>query len=94
MGTVFRTAAMAALVLGLFSAAQASQAGPLILNGQLTTSDFSGGVGDREGASGDIYTSNYFVMRGNGGRGRGFGFPHGIGHGMGHGGSHGGGGHR
>jgi hypothetical protein len=94
MTNVFHAAALAAILLGICSTAQAAETGPLVLNGQLATSDFSGGVGDREGASGDIYTTNYFVMRGNGGRGRGFGFPHSGGHGMGHGGSHGGDGHR
>ncbi len=95
MGWTIRTAAATALLIGTFGAAQASQSGPLVLNGQLSTSDFNGGVGDRYGAAGDdYYPSSYFVMRGNGFRGRGFGFPHGFGRGMGHGGSHGGGGHR
>jgi hypothetical protein len=95
MSLKIHAVAAAALLIGTIGAAQASQSGPLVLNGQLSTSDFNGGVGDRYGAAGDdYYPSSYFVMRGNGFRGRGFGFPHGHGHGMGHGGAHGGGGHR
>jgi hypothetical protein len=98
MAGISRLATTTAILLAVFGTtaeAGSSQGGPLVLNGQLSTSDFSGGVGDRYGATDDYYPSSYFVMRGNGFRGRGFGFPHGhFGHGMGHGGSHGGGGHR
>jgi hypothetical protein len=83
-----------AVVLGLLAVCGAAEAepsvdGPLVLNGHLATSDFSGGVGDRSGASGDIYTTSYIFVRSSG-RARAFIFAHASAHAS----AHAGGGHR